>query len=119
MSFRYANEILPYYGGGGDLARDLNGNDFMYWSVMEKACREGVGVFDYGRSTVNSGAYRFKKHWGFEPKALYYQFYLVKTDAMPNLNPSNPRYRLLIGAWKRLPLKVAAVLGPPLARRLG
>ncbi len=119
MSFRFRDEILPYYGGGGRIARGLFGNDFMYWAVMEKACREGVRVFDYGRSRVGSGAYRFKKHWGFEPRPLAYQYLPVKSQSLPNLNPSNPRYRLLINIWRRLPLPVAAVLGPPLARRLG
>ena len=119
MSFRYGNEILPYYGGGGDLARDLKGNDFMYWAVMEKACQDGLEIFDYGRSSVGSGAYRFKKHWGFEPEPLAYQYLLVNAEAMPNLNPSNPRYRLLINTWKRLPLAAAAILGPPVAKRIG
>ena len=119
MSFRFRNEILPYYGGGGDLARVVNGNDFMYWSVMEKACQEGVEVFDYGRSMIGSGAYRFKKHWGFEPTPLFYEYYLVNGDSMPSLNPSNPKYKVLIEAWKRLPLGVANLLGPPIAKRLG
>jgi len=119
MSFRYGNEILPYYGGGGELARDLKGNDFMYWTVMERACHDGVEVFDYGRSMQGSGAYRFKKHWGFEPEHLHYQCRLVNTESLPNLNPDNPRYRLLINTWKRLPLSVAGMIGPPIARRLG
>lgn len=119
MSFRYGDEILPYYGGGGDLARDLKGNDFMYWAVMEKACQEGVKVFDYGRSLVGSGAYRFKKHWGFAPEPLAYQYKLVNAEAVPNLNPTNRRYRFLIGAWKHLPLPVAGSIGPPIARLIG
>jgi FemAB-related protein (PEP-CTERM system-associated) len=119
MSFRYGNEILPYYGGGDDSARVLKGNDFMYWAVMEKACQEGVEVFDYGRSAVGSGAYRFKKHWGFEPEPLAYQYDLVNAQELPNLNPSNPRYRFLINTWKKLPLTVAGMIGPPLASRLG
>jgi FemAB-related protein (PEP-CTERM system-associated) len=119
MSFRYGNEILPYYGGGGDLARDLKGNDYMYWAVMERACKEGVEIFDYGRSMIGSGAYRFKKHWGFEPEPLHYQYFLVNADSPPNLNPSNPRYRLLIDTWKKLPLPVAGMIGPAIARRLG
>ena len=119
MSFRHGNEILPYYGGGGDLARDLKGNDFMYWAVMEKACKDGVEVFDFGRSSTGSGAYRFKKHWGFEPQPLAYQYYLVNSDAVPNLNPSNPRYRMLIKAWKNLPLPLAGLIGPAVARRIG
>lgn len=119
MSFRYGDQILPYYGGGGDLARDLKGNDFMYWSVMEKSCQEGVKVFDYGRSSVGSGAYRFKKHWGFEPEPLHYQNFLVNAAALPELNPANPRYRLLINTWKKLPVAIAGMIGPPIARRLG
>lgn len=119
MSFRYGNEILPYYGGGGELARDLKGNDFMYWAVMERACHDGAEVFDYGRSMEGSGAYRFKKHWGFEPEPLHYQYRLVNAESLPNLNPGNPRYQLLINTWKQLPLSVAGMIGPPIARRLG
>ncbi len=118
MSFRYGNEILPYYGGGGDLARDLNGNDFMYWAVMERACQAGVEVFDYGRSKAGTGAYRFKKHWGFEPEPLHYQYHLVRATEVPNIAPTNPRYALMVRAWRRLPLPVAGLVGPPLARRL-
>jgi len=119
MSFRFRNEILPYYGGGGDLARDLKGNDFMYWKVMERAALDGVEIFDYGRSMADTGAYRFKKHWGFEPEPLAYQYFLVQSSAVPNLNPANAKYRLLIEAWKRLPLPVAAAVGPFVARRIG
>lgn len=119
MSFRFRNEILPYYGGGGDAARAVQGNDFMYWAVMEKACREGVEIFDYGRSMIGSGAYRFKKHWGFEPETLCYEVLPVAKEATPSLDPSNPKFKLLIAAWKRLPLGIAGRLGPPIARRLG
>jgi FemAB-related protein (PEP-CTERM system-associated) len=118
MSFRFRNEILPYYGGGGVLARDNKGNDFMYWSVMERASRNGIEIFDYGRSMIGSGAYRFKKHWGFDPAPLFYEYFMVGGKDVPNLNPSNPRYRPMILAWKRLPLRVAAQLGPPIARRI-
>ena len=119
MSFAFRDEILPYYGGGGDIARNLKGNDFMYWKLMEHAASQGVRVFDYGRSMVGSGAYRFKRHWGFEPEPLAYEYFPVEKKEVPSVDPANPRYRLLINAWKRLPLPVAGRLGPPLARRLG
>lgn len=119
MSFRFRDEILPYYGGGGHIARDLKGNDYMYWAVMERACQAGVGVFDYGRSMEGTGAYRFKKHWGFEPEPLHYRYHLVRAAEVPKLNPSNPKYRLLINTWRRLPLPVAGMIGPPVARLLG
>ncbi|MDH4053922.1 MAG: FemAB family PEP-CTERM system-associated protein [Gammaproteobacteria bacterium] len=119
MSFRYGGQILPYYGGGGEAARKYKGNDFMYWAVMEKACQEGVQIFDFGRSMVGSGAYHFKKHWGFEPQTLNYEYWPVSRRSIPEVNPSNPRYRLLIEAWKRMPLRLAGIIGPIIARQLG
>ena len=38
---------------------------------------------------------------------------------IPDHNPLNPKYRLFIAAWKRLPLPVANLLGPPIVRGLG
>ncbi len=119
MSFYFKDEVLPYYGGGTDAARDLKGNDFMYWEVMRRAVEKGCRVFDYGRSKVGTGSYRFKKHWGFEPEPLYYEVDLVKAKQIPEINPLNPKYRLFIAAWKRLPLPVSQLVGPWLAKDLG
>ena len=119
MSFYFRDEGLPYYGGGIEDARDLKANDFMYWEVMRRAAGRGVRVFDYGRSKRDTGSFAFKKHWGFEPQPLHYEYHLVKAQAMPDLSPANPKYRLFIEAWKRLPMPVATRLGPWLARNLG
>ncbi|WP_431064392.1 FemAB family XrtA/PEP-CTERM system-associated protein [Methylotuvimicrobium sp.] len=119
MSFYFKDEILPYYGGGIDQARSVQGNDFMYWEVMRRAVDKGVKIFDYGRSKVGTGSYRFKKHWGFEPEPLFYEFHLVKADRLPDINPLNPKYRLFIEAWKRLPLPISRFVGPWLSKDLG
>ncbi len=119
MNFYFRDEVLPYYGGGTAAARAVAGNDFMYWEVMRRAAERGVRVFDYGRSKRDTGSFSFKKHWGFEPEPLHYEYYLVKAGAVPDLNPSNPKYQLFIRAWQRLPLGVSRVVGPWLARGLG
>ena len=119
MSFRFRDEILPYYGGGGVPARDLCANDFLYWKVMERAALNGVKLFDFGRSQRDTGPYRFKKHWGFEPEPLSYEYYLVKAKKVPQIDPSNQRYQLFIRAWTRLPVPVTRLIGPPIAKRLG
>jgi len=76
-------------------------------------------MFDYGRSKVGTGAFAFKKNWGFEPAPLQYCFRLAPGAVVPEVNPLNPKYRLFIAAWKRLPLPVANLLGPPIVRGLG
>ena len=119
MSFYYKDEVLPYYGGGTDLARDVKGNDFMYWEVMRRAVEKGVKIFDYGRSKIGTGSYSFKKNWGFTPEPLFYEFHLVKADSLPDINPLNPKYRIFIAAWKRLPLPISQMVGPWLSKDLG
>jgi len=119
MSFTFRDEILPYYAGDDEAARELAANDFKYWELMRHACANGVRVFDYGRSKRGTGPYAFKKNWGFEPQPLHYEYRLYKRDAVPQNNPANAKYRLMIEAWRRLPLGVANWLGPFVVRSLG
>jgi FemAB-related protein (PEP-CTERM system-associated) len=118
LNFYFRDEVLPYYGGGGDAARKYKANDFMYWEVMRRAAEKGVRLFDFGRSKKGTGSYRFKTHWGFDPEPLYYEYVLVEATEPPNLNPTNPKYKYFIEVWKRLPLKVSQVVGPWLAKDL-
>ena len=119
LNFYFRDEVLPYYGGGTSEARAVAGNDFMYWAVMERAREKGCRVFDYGRSKRGTGAYDFKTHWGFEPEPLYYEYYLVRRKEMPNLSPTNPKFGRAIDLWRRLPLGLTQLVGPPVAKYLG
>ncbi len=119
MSFYFRDEVLPYYGGSIPLARNLKGNDFMYWDLMRRCGEQGIRIFDYGRSKVGAGSYSFKKNWGFTPEPLHYEYYLVNASSVPDINPNNPKYQLFIKAWQKLPLPVANRVGPWLARKLG
>ena len=115
LSFYFRDEVLPYYAGGLPLTRDVKGYNVMYWRLMQHACGRGARVFDFGRSTIGSGAYAFKRNWGFEPMPLSYHFRLVRARNVPDITPTNPRYRLFIEAWRRLPLPIANRAGPLLA----
>ena len=90
----------------------------MYWEVMRRACERGFRVFDFGRSKVGTGAYDFKRYWGFEPVPLVYQYRLAPGRKIPDLNPLNPKLRLFVALWKKLPLAIAERLGPPIVRGL-
>jgi FemAB-related protein (PEP-CTERM system-associated) len=119
MSFYFRNEVLPYYAGDDEAARDLAANDFKYWELMRRACARGLNLFDYGRSKQGTGSYAFKKNWGFEPTPLHYEYQLYRRDTIPQNNPSNAKYRLLIATWRRMPLAWANWLGPHIVRNLG
>ncbi len=119
MSFTFRDQVLPYYGGGLAAARGLGANHFMYWEVMRRACERGLRSFDFGRSKRNTGAYDFKRFFGFTPEPIYHEYKLLGRSDPPRVNPLNPKYRRLIALWRRLPLAVANRIGPPIARQLG
>lgn len=120
MSFYFRDEVLPYYGGSTAAARTVKGvNHFMYWELMRRSAAQGYRLFDFGRSKSGTGPYSFKKNFGFEPQPLPYDYFLVGSDAIPDVNPLNPKYKLMINVWSRLPLPVANLFGPILAKDLG
>jgi FemAB-related protein (PEP-CTERM system-associated) len=119
LSFYFRDEVLPYYGGGVGPARERAAHDFMYWELMRHAAARGARIFDFGRSKFGTGSFAFKKNWGFTPEPLSYQYWLRAGCRIPDHHPLNPKYRLLIRAWKKLPLPVANLIGPVIARGIG
>lgn len=120
LNFHFRDQVLPYYGGGTLAARGLSANEVMYFEVMRRAGMErGAKSFDFGRSKLGTGAFAFKKNFGFEPEELHYCYRLADGAKIPENNPNNPKYRAFIALWKRLPLALANILGPPLVRGLG
>ena len=95
----------------------LSMNMLLYWNVLKFAIEKGYKNFDFGRSSLGTGTYRFKKQWGAEPIQLYWHYWLG-TGELPSLNPSNPKYELLINVWKRLPLIFTRWLGPLIVKHL-
>jgi FemAB-related protein (PEP-CTERM system-associated) len=119
LSFYWRDEVVPYYGGGMPIARDVAGNDFMYWNLMQFAAARGCRIFDFGRSKLGTGAYDFKKNWGFTAQPLPYEYRLYESRELPDNNPLNPKYQLFIKMWKKLPLPLANFIGPHIVRNLG
>lgn len=93
-------------------------NMFLYWNILCFASDRGFRLFDFGRSSIGSGTYRFKKQWGSQDVPLFWAYWLPEGDSLPELNPENPRYRLAIRIWQHLPVPMTKLLGPPLAKRL-
>lgn len=116
LTFFFRDEVLPYYGGARREEFRFGVNDYMYWGLLVHGMENGFKVFDFGRSKQGSGSYDFKRHWGFEPTPLYYQYHLVRQRSMPDLSPKNPKFSLAIELWKRMPLWLSQRLGPALVR---
>lgn len=93
-------------------------NMLLYWEVLTYAINNKYKIFDFGRSSIDSGTYRFKKQWGAKPLQLYWHYWVKEGGAIPQLNPNNPKYKLMIDIWKRMPLWATNLVGPKIVKNL-
>jgi serine/alanine adding enzyme len=97
---------------------DLSPNILLYWSAISHYCQAGLRWFDFGRSTMDSSQYEFKRRWGARVVQLYYQYWSPSVHAMEPIRPDNPRYRRAVAVWRRLPLCLTRLVGPHVSRSL-
>jgi FemAB-related protein (PEP-CTERM system-associated) len=119
LCFYFRDHVMAYYAGEVAEAKNMAANDLKYWELMKRAAHRGCRVFDLGRSKKGTGSYEFKRTWGFEASQLSYEYVLLRRNNIPQNNPMNPKYRVFIALWKRLPLPMANLIGPLLVRNLG
>ena len=115
LSFYFKGVCQPYWGGGTSEARGRHANDLAYFEVMRRAIARGCTRADFGRSKVGTGPWLRKKNWAYEETPLVYA---VRGEAR-EVNPLDPRYRLQVAAWQKMPLLLANRIGPLIARGLG
>jgi FemAB-related protein (PEP-CTERM system-associated) len=119
LSLYWRGAVMPYWGGGTAAARGLRANDLMYYALMNHARRRGCTRFDFGRSKAGTGPAAFKRNWGFEGQPLAYAKFAADGEAPRDINPLNPKYRMQVALWQKLPLSLANRIGPMIARGLG
>ncbi len=119
LSLYWRGAVMPYWGGGTWDARRLRANDRMYYELMLHARHRGCDRFDFGRSKTQSGAYHFKRNWGFTPEPLSYAVWTAPGAKVRDADPTSARHKLQIDLWRKLPLPVANTVGPWIARGLG
>ena len=119
LSFYFKDVCQPYWGGGTASARRTRANDLIYFEVMRRGLERGCIRADFGRSKLGTGPWKRKKIWGFRDTPLIYGVRTASGGRPREVNPLNPKYRLRIAAWQRLPLWLANRVGPAIARGLG
>lgn len=118
LLYGFRNRLeIPWAASDKRFSR-LAPNMLLYGAVLEFACREGFKEFDFGRSSVDSGTYRFKAQWGAQPHQLYWYYWLSEGRTLPELNPDNPKFKAAIALWKHLPVPFANLVGPHLVKYL-
>ena len=119
LNFYFRGTAMPYWGGGNAAAREYSASEMMYYQVMCHARRRGCTRFNFGRSKVGTGTHAFKSNWGFDANPLVYAVRTADGAAPRSVNPLDPKYRMQVALWKKLPLPLANRIGPHIARGLG
>lgn len=91
-------------------------NMMLYGRILRYASDEGYGKFNFGRSTIGAGTYKFKRQWGAQPSPIIYNVWTPPGAPPPNLRPDNPKLHLAVEAWKQMPLAMARLVGPRVVR---
>ena len=118
LTLYHRGRAMPYWGGGIGDARRLRSNELLYFRLMGHARARGMEIFDFGRSKLGSGQAAWKKSFGFEPVPLAYHGW-SPGGAVRDIDPNSAKYQRRIDLWKKLPLPVANLVGPLIARGLG
>jgi serine/alanine adding enzyme len=96
---------------------DKSPNMLLYWTMLKGAIADGASRFDFGRSTPDEGTFHFKRQWGAAPHPLVWE-YAGLAGSPPDQSPKNPKFRLAISLWQRLPVAVANRIGPVVVRNI-
>jgi len=93
-------------------------NNLLYWAIIKYCIERGSRTFDFGRSSLGSGTYHFKKQWVKDPEKQIWQYHLYGIENLPELNPNNPKFKTAIAVWRRLPLILTNFLGPRIVTKI-
>jgi FemAB-related protein (PEP-CTERM system-associated) len=114
--FAFKDTIFPTFSGADNSYNYTNMNNIMYYELMKYALNNGYKYFDFGRSRKGAGSGKFKENMGFEAKQLHYYFHMHKPGNVPNISPSNDKFKWIINTWSKLPLFMIKFLGPKLIK---
>ena len=92
-----------------------NANMLMYWHLLQRAIERGSQTFDFGRSSEDSGTYKFKAQWGAEPHPAVWQYY-VRKGSPEEMRPDAGGKQRLVQIWQRLPVWLTRWIGPSIVR---
>ena len=90
----------------------------LYWSFMERATKQGLTVFNFGRCSAGSGTHRFKRQWGSRDEQLWWYQQAAPGRLAATPSPDDAAYAWGPRLWKRLPLGLATLLGPRIVRSI-
>jgi FemAB-related protein (PEP-CTERM system-associated) len=115
--FRWEREFEMTWASSLYAYNRIAPNMLLYWSFMERAIREGLTLFNFGRCSPDAGTHRFKRQWGSRDEQLHWYQHSTRAEASTP-SPDDGAYSWGPRLWRKLPLPVATTLGPWIVRSI-
>ena len=99
-------------------ANRLAPNMLLYCELLRVAIERGATVFDFGRSEIDAGTFKFKRQWGGRARELRWRKYDCATGALLHsaASASLSGRQAIEKVWRRLPVPLATCVGSRMRR---
>jgi CelD/BcsL family acetyltransferase involved in cellulose biosynthesis len=120
LTLRHKDTLVYKYGCSDTRFNNLGGTQLLFWRAIQEAKREGLRMFDLGRTDCeNTGLIAFKDRWGAARSTLSY----VRLGKAPPSNAPRPggaewAGRIAKGMVSRLPDRIFSMVGSALYRHM-
>jgi len=94
-------------------------NMLLYWSMLKYACNNGLTQFDFGRSTLGEGTYKFKEQWGAKPTAFHWLYVSLNGHQINEKTSEKSKFESAVKYWQRLPVPITRIIGPVIRKHIG
>ncbi len=116
ISVGFKDTLSFPWGGSLRTHHHLNPFALLVWELLQEGCRQGYRFFDFGRSSRDSGPFKFKERWGAHPHTLHWRS--VRLGQGSTVWESRNKFALFSKIWQRLPLALTNLVGPVLRRHI-
>ncbi len=122
LTLQHKGTLVYKYGCSDLRFNNLGGTHLLFWRSIQAAKREGLSVFDLGRTDCdNDGLITFKDRWGAVRSALTYSRFTAAGDVKGTykLAGSDWKLRVANGVMAHLPDRLLWAVGSLLYKHMG
>lgn len=117
IAIRFGSRVYVPWASTLRAERNRCPNNQIYWEAICWAIRSGAKRFDFGRSPIDGGTYRFKLGWGATDESLAWRRFDATGQSVPQTaSVESPLLRTASNLWTRLPVPLASAVGSRIRR---
>jgi FemAB-related protein (PEP-CTERM system-associated) len=116
LVLKFKNRATMTWGCYPNRHKHYLANYYLTWELIQQLAQGPIQLLDFGRSARESGGYTYKANWGATILPIFVDYIAPDASKIPYLKPENIKFRAAVSIWKKMPLGIAKLIGPRLAR---